>query len=187
MVEVIEHYRDFKPPCDAKAIVEGLLGSVPSELLTGLRSVVLTNAAALSGQRKRGYSWSRGKKARHSSEVLGLYHQEWKGDLAWIELFVDKILEARPAWMLHFQLLRDFGFGSVLYHELGHHIHATAKPEHREVETVADEWQARFLRGHAKRRHPLAGTVLRWTAPLLLPVIERIRKRSERSSTPSRR
>ncbi len=185
MVEVIEHYREFNPPCDAKAIVEGLLASVPSELLVGLRSVVLTNAAALSGRRKRGYSWSRGRKARHASEVLGLYHQKWKGDPAWIELFVDRMLEARPAWMLRLQFLRDFAFGSILYHELGHHIQATSKPEHREVETVADEWQSRLLRGHARRRHPVTGAVLRWTAPFLLPLIERTRKRQLRKQDES--
>lgn len=37
-------------------------------------------------------------------------------------------------------LLREISIGEVLYHELGHHIHACARPEHREKEDVADDW-----------------------------------------------
>ncbi len=33
---------------------------------------------------------------------------------------------------------------NVLYHELGHHIHYTLRPEHRERENVADEWASRL-------------------------------------------
>jgi hypothetical protein len=35
-------------------------------------------------------------------------------------------------------------FSDVLYHEIGHHIHATRRPEHREKEDVAEKWKARL-------------------------------------------
>ncbi len=155
MVEVVEAYRDFVPPCNAQAAVEELLRSVPEKYLGGLWRIVLTNGAALTGKRRRSWSWSRGRKARHA-EVRGLYHQEWHGAPAWIELFVDKIVEGPPDWALRLPLVRSVLFGAVVYHELGHHIHALQRPEHREREDVADDWQIRLGRGHIRRRHPIA-------------------------------
>jgi hypothetical protein len=35
------------------------------------------------------------------------------------------------------------------------------RPEHREREDVADEWQRRLAQAYLKRRHRLAGLVLR--------------------------
>jgi hypothetical protein len=35
------------------------------------------------------------------------------------------------------------------------------RPEHREREDVADEWQRRLARAYLKRRHRLAGLLLR--------------------------
>ena len=37
-------------------------------------------------------------------------------------------------------MLRDIGFGHVLFHEIGHHIHNTVRPEYDEKEDVADKW-----------------------------------------------
>ena len=51
MVEIVEAYKEFLPPCNARASVERLLASVPEEQLVGLWRVVLTNAAALTGKR----------------------------------------------------------------------------------------------------------------------------------------
>lgn len=176
MVEVIEHYQEFSPPCDAKAVVEDLLSSAPPELLAGLRSVVLTNTKALTGGRKRRHSRSRGGKVQHAG-VLGLYHPTWNGEPAWIEVFVDQTLAGRPAWLLHLSLFRAIFLGSVLYHELGHHIHATAKPEHREKEKVADEWQTRLARRHVRSRHPLTAAFLRPVIWALMPWVRWARKR----------
>ena len=71
MLEIVEGYRDYAPPCNARAAVEDLVASVPLKYLGGLRRIVLTNTAALTGQRRRGWSWSRGRKARHA-HVAGL-------------------------------------------------------------------------------------------------------------------
>lgn len=81
MPQVIESYKDYTPPIDAKAVVEKLLNHVPAKYLAGLGSVVLTNQTQLSHRRRRGKTWSRGRKYRHA-DALGLYHQAWKGDPA---------------------------------------------------------------------------------------------------------
>lgn len=51
--EIREFYRDYKPRLDAKRMVEELLTAVPSEYLTGLKSIVLTNRSALSRDQRR--------------------------------------------------------------------------------------------------------------------------------------
>ena len=160
MVDVVEAYKDFRPPCNARDAVADLLANVPQEHLAGLQSVVLTNAGALPGRRRRGWSWWRGRKARHT-EVAGLYHGAWHGEEPWIELFVDQVLSDAPAWALRLPVVRSLLFGTVLFHEIGHHIHAVQRPEHREREDVADEWQRRLARAYLKRRHRLAGLLLR--------------------------
>jgi len=160
MVDVVEAYKDFRPSCNARQAVADLLANVPEEHLAGLRSVVLTNAAALAGRRRRGWSWWRGRKARHT-KVAGLYHRAWQGEEAWIELFVDQVLEGTPSWALRLPVVRSLLLGMVLFHEIGHHIHAVQRPEHREREDVADDWQRRLAQAYLKRRHRLAGLALR--------------------------
>src|SRR6185295_2406643 len=116
MTEIVEAYRDFAVPCDARAGVAELLATVPAEHLAGLRQVVLTNSAALTGARKRARSWSRGKKARHS-DVAGLYHAAWQGQAAWIEIFVDRTLDGPPRWLLKLRLVRNLLLAFTLFHE----------------------------------------------------------------------
>ena len=172
MIEVIEAYTDFVPPRYARAVVQELLVSVPEKHFVGLRRIVLTNAAALTGPRKRRWSRSRGKKVHHTA-VLGLYYREWRGEPAWIELFVDKIVAGPPAWALRLPVVRSVAFGHVLYHELGHHIHTRHRPEYRDREDVADSWEERLVRAHIQQRHAtawrlrplmrLAWRIMRWS------------------------
>jgi hypothetical protein len=166
MVDIVEAYRDFAVPCDARTSVAELLDTVSSERLVGLGQVVLTNSAALSGARKRARSRSRGRKARHS-EVAGLYHGAWRGQPAWIEIFVDKSLAGPPRWLLKVRLLRNLLLADTLFHELGHHIHKVQRPEHREQEDVADDWGRRLSREYVRREHPIAWAILRPVARLV--------------------
>jgi hypothetical protein len=146
-------------------VVEDLLSSVPPEHMVGLAQIVLTNSGALTGQRKRSWTRRLGRKVRHV-DAAGLYHQAWKGQPAWIELFVDQVAIGMPALLLRVRLLRSMVFGTVLFHEIGHHIHRVMRPEHREREHVADDWAMRLGRIHIRRRHPVARVILRpivWT------------------------
>ena len=160
MAEIVEAYRDYTPPIDARRVVEDLLSSVPPEHMVGLATIVLTNSAALTGPRKRSWTRRLGRKVRHV-DAAGLYHQAWKGQPAWIELFVDQVAEGMPEVLLRVRLVRSIAFGTVLFHEIGHHIHEVMRPEHREREHVADDWATRLARLHIRRRHQVARVILR--------------------------
>ena len=153
-VRVIEAYRDYASPFNVAKTVRMLLGYVPAKYLAGLKTVVLMNKGAMSHDKRRRKLWSRGRKIS-MDRVLGTYHQAWKGDPAWIEIHVDRIISTLPGkstkWVPPF--LRTFAFAEVLYHEIGHHIHKTVRPEYREREDVADAWRDKLRRSFMRSRY----------------------------------
>ena len=154
-VEVFEHYRGWKPALDLKAAVEGLLALTPPQYLCGLGSIVLSNSAGLPHDRRRGVTKARGKKVVIAN-ALGLYHQAWKGQPAWIELLADNILARLPDWAWRLAPFRDWELCTVIFHELGHHIHATRVPEFRERESVAEDWADKLGEACYRQKHPIA-------------------------------
>jgi len=152
--EVIVSYREYTPPFHVVPIVERMLASVPPKYLIGLMEVVLTNTSDLSRKRRRSVTKARKHKVR-IVEARGLYHPAWNGNRAWIEIFVDNTLKNwEKGWWLSFRFYRETLLGDVLFHEIGHHIHATIKPEFREGEDVADGWKLRLVRQYNRFRHP---------------------------------
>lgn len=91
-----------------------------------------------------------------------MYHPAWNGKQAWIEIFVDNSLRSweRGIW-LKFRFVREVALEDVLFHEVGHHIHYTARPEFREREDVADVWKVRLQRGYYAKRYPLLRMLVR--------------------------
>ena len=150
-VRICENYRGWQPPFDAERVVEGLLDRLPDHYLAGLDSVVLTCAGRMGRRRRRGLTRSRGRKVK-IAECLGLYHRAWRGRRAWIELFVDNIAGRCSPSVLRLPPVRELFVGSVLFHELGHHLHATQRPEHTENEVVAERWQRQLLDRYVKPR-----------------------------------
>jgi hypothetical protein len=152
VVRINEAYKNYEPRFDVGKIVRRLLERVPPEYTRGLNCVVLTN---LSGQPRRGRlgkATSRGRRIS-ASRVAGLYHQEWKGQPPWIELYIDQIFgywRRLPLWI---PLLREIAVARVLYHELGHHCHLFIRPEYREKEDVADDWRDKFMRMFFRRKY----------------------------------
>ena len=145
VIQVYEDYRDFEPSVEVRARVEMLLGRLTSAQAQGLGSVVLTNQAALSRAGRRQKTWNRGRKVPLASS-LGSYHRAWKGEPAWIRILVDNTLAIAPRWAHQLPAVATVCVASVLYHEVGHHIHATTHPEYREREDVAEEWSKRLTR-----------------------------------------
>lgn len=137
-VKVREAYRDYTPSVDAAVVVRQLLDTVPEKYLRGLDCVLLTNEAGLPRRDRIGRVWSR-KRKFDKSRVLGRYHGQTRNHSAYIELRVDKIvrwIDNVPAAFLFRKVL----FGHILFHEIGHHIHRTIRPEYKEKEDVADNW-----------------------------------------------
>jgi hypothetical protein len=150
-VEIKEAYRDYQAPAWVRPTVERILEGVPDGYLSGLRTVVLTAAGGLSHDRRRGKTLARGKKVK-VDDSLGLYHRKWKGEPAWIELFVDNIVDYYGG-KIRLAFFRDFVIGEIMLHEVGHHIHATKAPEHKEREDVADRWSNKLLKRYLMRRY----------------------------------
>jgi hypothetical protein len=153
-IRVNEAYRNWTPPDWVRPAVCQILERVDGRYLTGLDTVVLTNAGALNSQRKRGKTWSRRHKV-YFVDCRALYHARHQGQGAWIEMFVDKIFERAKPWVLNVPPLRDLYLADTLFHELGHHIHSTQVPEYRNREDVADAWRNRLVQQMFRTRHPL--------------------------------
>jgi hypothetical protein len=94
--------------------------------------------------------------------VAGLYHQAWQGEKAWVEIFVDRILNSasKQGWMFKMPVVRDLFLSRVLFHEIGHHIHATVRPEFREKECVAEGWESRLQKNYIRQNYPYPVRIL---------------------------
>jgi hypothetical protein len=161
-IPIYENYGSYKPKVNGPRIVSDLLETVPSKYLVGLGSIVLSGQTQLPRHERRKAHWSRGRKFR-TSRVLGYYRGPWKGQSAFIELYIDKIYAGVPMWAARIPIVAFLVMAAVLFHEIGHHIHDTIRPEYKEKEAVADEWSKKLL-GNAVRKQ------YRYVAPFLRPL-----------------
>lgn len=152
MIPIYENYGFYKPRMNVRKMVDELLMEVAPEYLQGLGSIVLSSQTRLPRKDRRKKFLSRGRKIP-SSDVLGFYSQSWKGRPAYIELYVDKILAQAPSWILYIPMARFILIASVLYHELGHHLHKTQYPEFKEKEDVAEEWRRKLTKAAIRKRY----------------------------------
>ena len=151
-----------------KRMVKGL----PSNRLQGLRAIVLTNTEGFNRKKRRKKTWSRQKKLS-LTKCAGWYRPGIHGEQAEIEIIVDSIQNNYPTLMLRSRFLTDFIFSSVLFHEIGHHIHDTQEPEFINQEDAADKWQRKLNKKYFWKKY--------WYFLVLLvpisKVINRLRKR----------
>lgn len=145
-------YRDFVPPVNAQRTVRHLSSGIPGKYVSGIKTIVLSNAGGLSHHRRKQKTLSRKRKVL-IRESRGLYHQKWQNEPAWIEVFVDNVCQDWPSWLLRIPFFRDLAFADVVFHELGHHIQKTQVPEFKEREDVADKWSKRLGRHYFWRRY----------------------------------
>lgn len=150
-VSIREFYNGFVPPQYARRLVSRLLFSIPSKYVAGLDAVVLTNQSGAPRRWRVGKVTSR-RRRFSQDRVLGRYHHAHNGQPAWIELYVDKLVTAISyhPWV---PLGRTACFGKVLFHEIGHHVHATVRPEFREKEDVADNWGKKLLANYFRTHY----------------------------------
>ncbi len=171
MPEIIENYKDYVPPAFVKGSIERLLGSLAPEHLSGLGSVVLTNAQAVGrGKTHR----IRGRKYRRNA-CRGFYHQATQRERAWIEIVVDTTVHPLPRPLLFTGVVPEFLLAQALYHEVGHHLDATVGSASRAGEAAAEDWRRRLTKIHMRRRYwyflPLL-VVLRFIFRLFGPAID---------------
>jgi hypothetical protein len=151
-VEILELYNNYEPPINATAVTRKLIDNIPQKYLVGLRRIVITNSSGLLRKELRKKVTAR-KRKYSVSEVRGFYYHQTGGSPAWIEIFVDKIVEYRVGFFRKLPPLREIALSKVLYHELGHHIHKVLAPEHREQEDVADEWQKKLSSFYVQKKY----------------------------------
>jgi hypothetical protein len=150
-VLIIEAYKDYRPPTWVRGAIEKLLWTVPPKYLVGLESVVLTNSGGQSRRERRRRFSSRGRRIP-SNRVRSFYSAASRLKRPHIEIFVNRVLKY-PRWFALFPPLREGWIGVTLFHELGHHVHYTQRPEHREEENVANEWRDRFGRNFFRKKY----------------------------------
>ena len=150
--KVVEDYRDYKPPPAVRPIVEELLLSVPDAYLGGLGAVVLKNQESLPKRERMRKTWDRKRKVR-LAETLGYYSQATRTSAAAVTLHVDNIMETMWPWLLHVPLFRYLVIGSVLFHEVGHHIHAVHHPVYEGKENVAEDWSRKLGKMFVRRKY----------------------------------
>jgi hypothetical protein len=150
-VLIIEAYRDYRPPTWVKGAVAKLLSTVPPKYPVGLTSVVLTNSGGQSRRELRRRFSSRGRRVP-SSGVLASYCPASRRKQPHVQIYVDRVLKY-PRWFALFPPLREIWIGVTLFHELGHHVHYTQPPEHREEENVANEWRNRFGGNFVRKKY----------------------------------
>jgi hypothetical protein len=159
-----EFYNDFVPPRYVRKLVGNMVSSVPAKYLHGLDCVVLTNQSGHPRRYRLGKVTSR-KRRVPQSQSFGRYHGAHHGKPAWIELFVDNLSSAVAQSPLT-PFIRTAIFGHVLFHEIGHHIDATIRPEFREKEDVADSWGKKLGRTYFLERYHFPRPIMKliaWT------------------------
>jgi hypothetical protein len=128
---IVESYRDFEPPPNFKQHVETLLRYVPPKYLIGLTTLVLTNRAGLTRDER---------KKKSGVETTRC---------AWLNLWV--LIIALRSWN-RTPVLCYLVVGQVLYHEIGHHIHAVHRLVYAEKEDVAENWSGKLTRRFYRQR-----------------------------------
>lgn len=178
--EVIVSFSGYQPPFNPEPLVTRMLDSVPRKYLVGLKCVVLTNTSGLSRKRRRARFNSRKRKYK-LDQVRGLYHPAFNRNAPWIEIFVDNSLRGyEKSWWLKIPYWRDHLVAEVLFHEIGHHIHYTVRPEYREKEDVADVWKVRLVDGYFIERFRWIGffrPILRLLFGILGGPLDRLREK----------
>jgi hypothetical protein len=172
---IVESYREYSPPVKFRHDIETLLRHVPPKYLVGLKTIVLTNRAGLTRDKRKQKVWSRNRMVR-LADAFGSYSSASKSSPATVWLYVDNIAKSQDKWWEWFGLPRYLTSGQVLYHEIGHHIHSVHKPIHEGPENVAEGWSNKlmgnFLRKHYRYSFPLLHILVRW----VLPVLKRVRR-----------
>lgn len=144
LTEIGEEYKDYVPPINVTSVIQELIDYIPHKYLISLKYISLTNSSGLSQKRLNEKINCRKRKIK-ASDSYGMYHGNPSGQVnkAWIEIFVDKILNDCPPELLENPFCKHLLFAKTLYHEIGHHIHCYYMSRWRseEPEDIADEWQ----------------------------------------------
>ena len=151
-VKIDEEYYNYRPPVRVYGSVEVLLRYVPEEHLEGLRTITVTNSDYMRKWLKGKYTHEKGR--FRAADCRGIYSD------GRIWLILDQICDAELFMII--PPVKTFFIGEVLYHEIGHHIHAMAQPGFRkDKEAFADECRDKLMQTFMRQRYWYLTGVLR--------------------------
>ena len=133
-----EDFEAYVPPRWFRRTVERLLKPLDVGHTNGLEAIVLTDSARFL---RRGGRASRRQK---NGTPIGRYHPAFRGQRAWIELIVDRIIGQLPKPWWYVGFVREMAVAQVLYHEIGHHLHYSVGSAARGGEPSAEAWNKRL-------------------------------------------
>ncbi len=136
-----------------------LLSSIPGAYLKGLSEVYVTTSGEMNRQERRKRAIARGRRYA-LGEVKGFYTHASPSHAAGIVILVDQIFRGMRIGR---RFMRRLRISSVLFHEVGHHIHRTIARQHIDAEDAADKWEGKLTRSATYRR-------FFYLLPLLLPL-----------------
>lgn len=149
-----DQYQDYQPPFNARRLIRRLLTTVPPNYLDGLSHVVMTNNPELI-LRRAVISRPRHRPHDRKDAALGLYR--WSpGSLPYIEIRVDEICMRLKTLGPQAWVRREVAFSSVLFHEVGHHLHnwhQLIPPNLTASEDIADEYSRRLMTNALRLRY----------------------------------
>jgi hypothetical protein len=100
---------------------------------------------------ENGFVWD--EKNNDSDRIRSRYHRRSGNSSPYIELRVDRIVLGLNGFPIRIPMLRDIIFGHVLFHDIGHHIHRTVRPEYDEKEDVADKWAGKLNGNFIRKKY----------------------------------
>lgn len=136
----------------ARRTVERLVLDLPAGYVAGLDQILLRVAGSFTRREKKRKAAGK-KKLIPLEQCLGTYYRSFRDRPARIELYVDNITRDWPVLILAIPPLADVIVGKVVFHELGHHIHATSDRRFSNQEEVAEEWRKRLSREYFRRKY----------------------------------
>jgi hypothetical protein len=129
-------------------VVKNLLKYVPKRWLEGIKNIYITDTKNFNRNDIRYYN----KKKYLNKVVLGTY-ENLKDNKGIIIIYVDNILKTCSYNPLIAPLTKYFKISEILYHEIGHHIHNTIKPEFKEKENTANYYKEKLHRSLIRKRY----------------------------------
>ena len=167
-VKIVEQYHNYRPPVRLYGSLEVLLRYVPEEHLDGLHMIVVTNGEYV--RKKFKGKLTQEKRRFRPADCNGLYGN------GKIWLIMDQIFKAD--FYMIIPAVKTIVIGDILYHEIGHHIHAMEQPGFRkDREAFADEWRDKLMQTFMRKRYWYLLGVLK---PFYL-LIRRLHSRLQRS------
>ena len=182
-VDINEVYRNYTPPIPVREVVEQMLATTPAEYLAGLKTVVITNSAALSYARRKGSTRARGRNVR-LAQAAGFYYREKRGDSASIELIADNIVNSAPRWAMQIPVIRDVMVGTAFFRELGNHLQTVGIQGLRKPQNGAEGWSSRLTKRFLARRYWYLRPLFTLAAPAARFAHRRYLRKQRRSVRP---